>query len=80
MTTFTQNRISIVELESAINFWRSTYPSARDTMTLCPQAAVLAEQYAHMIIFHLNDIEYNELSESAKASIDEARARLGNPV
>lgn len=72
MPTQVQQLISIVELERAINYWRSKYPSSRDTMTLCPQASCLAELYAHMIIFQTHDISFAEFSAKARKAFREA--------
>ena len=67
-----QQLISIIELERAINYWRSKYPSSRDTMTLCPQASCLAELYARMIIFQAHEISIAEFSAKAKKALREA--------
>ncbi|MEW6205733.1 MAG: DUF3717 domain-containing protein [Pseudomonadota bacterium] len=67
-----QQLISIIELERAINYWRSKYPSSRDTMTLCPQASCLAELYARMIIFQTHEISIAEFSTKAKKALREA--------
>jgi len=66
-----QQPISIIELERAINYWRSKYPSSRDTMTLCPQAACLAELYARMIIFQIHEISIAEFSAKARKALRE---------
>jgi len=65
-------QISIIELERAINYWRSKYPSSRDTMTLCPQASCLAELYARMIIFQIHEISIAEFSAKARKALGEA--------
>ncbi|MBU0783280.1 MAG: DUF3717 domain-containing protein [Gammaproteobacteria bacterium] len=65
--------ISIVEIERAINYWRQQYPSSRDTMTLCPQAASLAELYARMILFQITETSWAEFSRQAKNSFQEAQ-------
>jgi hypothetical protein len=67
-----QQQISIIELERAINYWRSKYPSSRDTMTLCPQAACLAELYARMIIYQIQEISIAEFPAKAKKALREA--------
>jgi len=66
-------QISIVEIERAINHWRVQFPSSRDTMTLCPQAASLAELYARMILFQMNQISWSEFSAQAKKAFQEAQ-------
>ena len=67
--------ISIVEIERAINHWRAQFPSSRDTMTLCPQAASLAELYARMILFQMNQISWSEFSAPARKAFQEAQAK-----
>lgn len=69
-------QISIVEIERAINYWRARFPSSRDTMTLCPQAASLAELYARMILFQMNHLAWSEFSAQAKKTFQEAQAAL----
>jgi hypothetical protein len=65
-------QVSISELERAINFWRQQYPSSRDTMTLCPEAAARAELYARMILLQMTHIALAEFSTKAKKSFLEA--------
>jgi hypothetical protein len=65
--------VSIVEIECAINYWRQQYPSSRDTMTLCPQAASLAELYARMILFQMTETSWAEFSRQAKKSFQQAQ-------
>jgi hypothetical protein len=78
MSTQAEQLISIIELERAINYWRSTHPSSRDTMTLCPQASFLAEIYARMIIFQTHDLAIAEFPAKAKKAFLEAeQACLG---
>lgn len=68
--------ISILEMERAINYWRQLHPSSRDTMTLCPQAACLAELYARMIVFQMHEISWAEFSGQAKKSFLAAQKSL----
>lgn len=68
----TNHVVSIVEIERAINYWRQQYPSSRDTMTLCPQAASLAELYARMILFQMTETSWAEFSRQAKKSFQQA--------
>ena len=42
--------ISILELESAINYWRFKSPSVGETLQLSPEVAALAKHYAMLII------------------------------
>jgi hypothetical protein len=41
-------------------------------MTLCPQAACLAELYARMIIFQIHEISIAEFSAKARKALREA--------
>lgn len=66
-------QVSITELESAINYWRSQHPSSRDTMTLCPEAACLAELYARMIVFQMASISSAEFNSKAKKALQQAQ-------
>lgn len=66
------HQVPVVDIEKAINYWRQRFPSSRDTMTLCPQAACLAEIYAQMIIFQLSSISWSEFSAKAKKAFQEA--------
>lgn len=66
------HEVPVVDIEKAINYWRQQFPSSRDTMTLCPQAACLAEIYAHMIIFQRTSIAWSEFSAKAKKAFQEA--------
>ena len=66
-------QISITELENAINYWRSQHPSSRDTMTLCPEAACLAELYARMIVFQMTSISSAEFDSKAKKALQQAQ-------
>jgi len=68
--------LSIADLERAINYWRQQIPSSRDTMTLCPQAASLAEVYAHMILFQMNQISLSEFSDKAQTALRDAESAL----
>lgn len=58
--------VPVVDIERAINYWRQQFPSSRDTMTLCPQAASLAEIYAQMIIFQRTAVMWSEFPPKAK--------------
>jgi hypothetical protein len=59
------DRISLTQLEQAINYWRNREPSQGDESRLCPQAAALATPYALMIIGHRHDIDAGELAPAA---------------
>lgn len=64
--------VSVVEIERAINYWRQHFPSSRDTMTLCPQAACLAEIYAQMIIFQQTSVMWSEFPAKSKEAFQGA--------
>jgi hypothetical protein len=74
MTAEQNHNVSITDLERAINYWRQQVPSTRDTMTLCPQAASLAEVYAHMILFQMSQIPRSEFSDKARKALQDAES------
>lgn len=76
MTAEQNQNVSIADLECAINYWRQQIPSSRDTMTLCPQAASLAEVYAHMILFQMSQVSRSEFSDKAKKALEDAESAL----
>jgi len=43
--------IHIIDIESAINYWRAKKPST-DGTTLAPEVRALAGIYAHLVFFH----------------------------
>ena len=43
--------IHIIDIESAINYWRAKKPST-DGTTLAPEVRALADIYAHLVFFH----------------------------
>lgn len=61
-------RISITELEQAINFWRARRPSQGEERRLCPEVAALAGPYAAMIFAGHRSIEAQALDEAAHAA------------
>lgn len=67
--------VSIQQLEWAINYWRQLYPAARDTMTLCPQAAMLAEVYARMIVLKQTNVQLDSLRPETREVLVSAMAQ-----
>ena len=61
--------ISILELEAAINYWRSQSPAEGEELRLCPEAAALAKPYALMIIQSSQRVPMDVLDEVAQAAI-----------
>ncbi|WP_019937599.1 DUF3717 domain-containing protein [Bordetella sp. FB-8] len=61
-------RITLPQIEEAINYWRKRVPSQGEESRLCPQAAALAAPYALMIIGHRPDIGAEELPLAALAA------------
>ncbi len=66
---------SIVEIESAINYWRASEPSA-DSVSLCKPAKALADVYGRMIFDHAIEIDGSRLTDAQGRAVDEALARL----
>lgn len=62
------------ELESAINYWRSRFPSQGEELSLCPQASALAEPYALLIYEAHNQIAAQALSDKALEAMQEWEA------
>jgi len=69
-------RITLPQLEEAINFWRNRAPSRGDDHRLCPEAAALAVPYALMIVRHQHDIGADELPPAALAAYRAWRATV----
>ena len=61
--------ISIQELESAINYWRSQSPASGEELHLCLEASALAKPYALMIVQGAQRIPIDVLDEIAKSAI-----------
>lgn len=68
-------RIGIVELENAINYWRAQRPSP-DGVTLGPEVRALAEVYALMAYNHEVEAAVRSVPENAMAALRTYRARL----
>jgi hypothetical protein len=60
--------ITITELETAINYWRSRSPAVGEELRLCAEAAALAKPYALMIVQGANRIAPEQLGEKALAA------------
>ena len=67
-------RITLPQIEAAINYWRNREPSQGEESRLCPAAAALAAPYALMIIGHRHDIGAEELPPAALAAYLDWRA------
>jgi hypothetical protein len=63
--------ISILQLEAAINYWRSQSPAEGEELRLCPQAAALAKPYALMIIQGSQRVPMDVLDGAAQAAIQQ---------
>ena len=61
--------ISILELEAAINYWRSQSPAEGEELRLCPEAAALAKPYALMIIQGSQRVPMDILDDAARIAI-----------
>lgn len=63
----TMSVISILDIESAINYWRARSPSP-DGITLAPQVRALAEVYALMVFERRVEVDERALPEAATAA------------
>ena len=63
--------ISMLELEAAINYWRSQSPAEGEELCLCPEAAALAKPYALMIIQGSQRVPMDVLDGAAQAAIQQ---------
>ena len=63
--------ISILELEAAINYWRSQSPAEGEELRLCPEAAALAKPYALMIVQGSQRVPMDVLDGAAQAAIQQ---------
>lgn len=70
--------LTINDLETAINFWRSRSPAVGEELRLCPEAAALAKPYALMIVQGATTIAPEQLGDKALAAWQAYRsARTG---
>lgn len=60
--------LTINDLETAINFWRSRSPAVGEELRLCAEAAALAKPYALMIVQGATTITTDQLGEKAFAA------------
>ena len=70
------DRITLPQIEEAINYWRKREPSQGEESRLCPQAAALATPYALMIIGHRHEIGAEDLPLAALAAYQAWQASL----
>ena len=61
----------MLELEAAINYWRSQSPAEGEELCLCPEAAALAKPYALMIIQGSQRVPMDVLDGAAQAAIQQ---------
>lgn len=67
--------IPLLQLEHAINFWRSRFPSEPSSMKLCRQASSLANLYGYCIVESLSELPiemFNEYQLECLAVLDSA--------
>ena len=62
------SELTMMEMESAINYWRARSPSVGDERRLCPEAGALCRYYARMIIEHRSGLAFADLDASAQAA------------
>ncbi len=67
---------SIIEIESAINYWRASEPSL-DSVSLCKPARALAEVYGRMIFNHVKEVDGSSLNDVQCRALTEAVERQG---
>lgn len=63
--------VTIQELESAINYWRSLSPAEGEELRLCLEASALAKPYALMIVQGAQRIPMDVLDEVARGAIQQ---------
>ena len=63
--------VTIQELESAINYWRSQSPSEGDELRLCAEASALAKPYALMIVQGSQRVPIDVLDDLARSAIQQ---------
>ncbi|HZV93760.1 MAG TPA: DUF3717 domain-containing protein [Caldimonas sp.] len=59
--------LHIIDIESAINWWRDRYPSP-DGITACPEVLALAEVYALMVYYHESECDETSMPAAAHAA------------
>ncbi len=74
------DRIGIVELENAINFWRARHPNP-DGVTLGPETRALAEVYGLMAYHREVEVAVRGFPEGAMAALQTYRThRVSTPT
>lgn len=68
--------LTVIQIESAINFWRNRSPSTGDELRLCPQANALSGTYARMIYERRATVLLDELAPAARDAWRDYRASL----
>ena len=65
------DRVSIAQIESAINVWRNRNPSMfeTDVLLLCAEARCLANLYGRMIFLREIDVSREALNEAQLAAL-----------
>jgi hypothetical protein len=71
------NRVTLPQLEQAINYWRNIHPSQGEESRLCPQAAALAAPYALMIISRRHELGEDEFPTAARDAFSIWRRAMG---
>jgi hypothetical protein len=63
-------KLTLPELEQAINYWRSVRPSIGDERALSPEVNALASLYALMIFHHTATIAIDQIEPMCLQLID----------
>ncbi|HEY1058626.1 MAG TPA: DUF3717 domain-containing protein [Limnobacter sp.] len=79
-TTSPNAVITMTELENAINWWRAQHPAPRDSMTLCKEAAALAELYAQWIWEGRHSQTVDHIEPAVLSLLDAAKAASPAPL
>ncbi|KKB64468.1 hypothetical protein WM40_06170 [Robbsia andropogonis] len=58
--------LTVIQIESAINYWRNRSPATGDELRLCPQASALGGTYARMIYEHRSTVLLDEMDSTAR--------------
>jgi hypothetical protein len=61
-------KVSVAQIETAINIWRSRKPS-KDGAALCFEARKLADVYGVMIVTGQHEVELASLTEIQRAAL-----------
>lgn len=65
--------VTVMEIEAAINYWRTRMPSEGEDLRLCQQASALSLPYARMIFERRNRLDLGELAPAARDALDAYR-------